>query len=77
MTRKTYITLRGVKTDSVPYGQIPLSHRHQIIEQYLSMGSIFVRERWNISMRTLGHIIFHNKEYVRKIEDRNFRNAGI
>lgn len=74
---KTYITQRGKVTITRPYAQINAEERLDIIEDNLSHGSLYTMKKWNISMQTLGHIMYHQKKEVEMIEDKHMRENGL
>lgn len=75
--RMIFTTQRGVETRFRPYGQISQPQREFILRDMLEIGTSRTKSKWNITTRTLGHIKFHNKKLLRKIEDENFERAGI
>ncbi len=77
MSMKTYTTLRGVVTTFIPYRELSIQNREDVIRDYLSIGSSKTKQKWNITTQTLGHVVFHNKKLLRRIEDENFRLKGL
>lgn len=67
----SYVTQRGKATETVPYRFIKMRDRELILRDYLENGCQFVKEKWNISSRTVQHIKFHYKKLLRRIEDEN------
>lgn len=72
-----YITARGTQTETIPYGQIPMEKRREILEYYVRHGRKPAQAKFNLSKQTIGHLIYHYKDLIEQIEDRNFAKAGL
>lgn len=72
-----YVTQRGFLRSGRQYRDFDQDEREQIIEDFLTHGSKFTRDKWKIDSSTLHHIRWHNKEAEEEIEDRHFAKAGL
>ena len=72
-----YVTQRGTETETIPYAQISLEKRREILEYYVAHGRPAAKKKYNLSNQTIGHLIYHHKELIEKIEDENFAKAGL
>jgi transposase-like protein len=73
----SYITLRGVVTETRPYRDLSQQERAAIIKDFLTIGSKETCQKWNISSSTLHHVRWHNKKLEQKIEDEHFKKFGL
>lgn len=72
-----YLTQRGTETETRPYGQISEDERLDILRYYVAHGRQPARRKYNLSNQTIGHLIYHHKDLIEKIEDQNFAEAGL
>jgi len=72
-----YVTQRGTETETVPYAQLDQEKRVEILEYYVAHGRQPARRKYNLSNQTIGHLIYHHKDLIEQIEDRNFERAGL
>lgn len=67
-----YTTQRGYSTTK-PIKMFSICERKQILRDMLEIGNSATRSKWNISIRTLGHIKYHHKDLLEQVEDENMQ----
>lgn len=72
-----YTSMRGVGTNFRPYRNLDAEEREQILADSLKIDSKEVRQKWNISSRTLAHLRYHYREALEELEDENFARYGL
>lgn len=75
--KKVYTSLRGVETTTRPMGDLSEAEREQVLRDYMTLGSKPTCEKWNIATHTIHHLVWHYKDLVQRIEDEQFRKAGL
>lgn len=72
-----YTTQRGTETETIPFGQLTMDQRVEILQYYVAHGRRAAKQKYKLSNQTIGHLIYHYKDMIEEIEDDNFAKAGL